>query len=47
MCVVDLYTDYEISDNIYSGMEYIVIAGLGFTASEGFTRKKNVNIEDN
>lgn len=36
---VDLFTDFEISENVYSGIEYIVIAGLGFTASEGFTGK--------
>ena len=38
--LVDLFTDFTISDNIYAGVEYIVIAGLGFTASEGFTKFK-------
>lgn len=38
--LVDLFTDFTISDNVYSGIEYIVIAGLGFTASEQFTKNK-------
>ena len=38
--LVDLFTDLTISDNVYSGIEYIVIAGLGFTASEQFTKNK-------
>jgi hypothetical protein len=38
--LVDLFTDFTISENLYSGVEYIVIAGLGFTASEGFTKFK-------
>jgi len=39
--IVDLFTDYTISDNVYSGVEYIVIAGLGFTASENFTNYRS------
>jgi hypothetical protein len=38
--LVDLFTDFTVSDNVYSGVEYIVIAGLGFTASEGFVNWK-------
>lgn len=38
--LVDLFTDFVISENVFAAMEYIVIAGLGFTASEGFTKKR-------
>lgn len=30
---------YDINPDIYSSMMYIVVAGLGFTASEKFTKK--------
>lgn len=44
--LVDLFTDLTISENVFSAMEYIVIAGLGFTATEGFTKgKKEVKAE--
>jgi hypothetical protein len=41
--LVDLFTSFTVSENIYSSIEYIVIAGLGFTASEGFTKWKAVS----
>ena len=41
--LVDLFTDFTISEDIYSGVEYIVIAGLGFTASERFVSWKKVS----
>lgn len=37
--IADLFWDYEVNANVYEGMMYIVIAGLGFTASEKFARK--------
>jgi hypothetical protein len=37
----DLFWDQTISEPLSTSMEYIVIAGLGFTASEKFA--KNVN----
>jgi len=30
---------YKVTPTIYESMMYIVIAGLGFTASEKFTKK--------
>ncbi len=39
--ICDLFWDLKVSENIYEGMMYIVIAGLGFTASEKFTKKEN------
>jgi len=39
--VCDLFWDLKVGENIYEGMMYIVIAGLGFTASEKFTKKEN------
>jgi len=43
MCTVafltELFTDYSVSKETYDSMMYIVIAGLGFTASEKFTKK--------
>lgn len=37
--LTELYTDYEVSVHTLDSMMYIVIAGLGFTASEKFTKK--------
>ncbi len=39
--ICDLFWDLKVGENIYEGMMYIVIAGLGFTASEKFTKKEN------
>lgn len=37
--MVDLFTDYETKPYLFDSMMYIVIAGLGFTASEKFAPK--------
>lgn len=37
--LVDLFTEYTISTELFDAMMYIVIAGLGFTASEKFTKR--------
>jgi hypothetical protein len=37
--MVDLLTDYEAKPALFDSMMYIVIAGLGFTASEKFAKK--------
>ena len=36
----DLFWGYKVSKESFEAMMYIVIAGLGFTASEKFTPKK-------
>jgi hypothetical protein len=41
--LVDLFTELTISEHIYAGVEYIVIAGLGFTASERFVSWKKAS----
>jgi hypothetical protein len=45
--LANLFFDFTIEDNIFEAMEWIVIAGLGFTASEGFTKKKDKKVEEN
>jgi len=35
----DLIWDYKVDKNVFESMMYIVIAGLGFTASEKFAKK--------
>lgn len=44
MCSVafmsELFTTYKVSKEAFDSMMYIVIAGLGFTASEKFTKKE-------
>ena len=44
LCAVDflteLYTGQKVGDHTFDSMMYIVIAGLGFTASEKFTKKE-------
>jgi len=45
MCIgflFNLFFGLTISENIYSAMEYIVIAGLGFTASERFSKTPTI-----
>ena len=37
--VVDLFTDYNITQSLFDSMMYITIAGLGVTASEKFAPK--------
>lgn len=37
---VDLFTHYKISPALFDSMMYIVIAGLGFTATEKFVKKE-------
>jgi len=37
--MVDLLTSYKVQAHLFDSMMYIVIAGLGFTASEKFASK--------
>jgi hypothetical protein len=37
--VADLFWEYNVSPNVFEGMIYIAIAGLGVTASEKFANK--------
>ncbi len=41
--MVDLFTDFETKPYLFDAMMYIVIAGLGFTASEKFAPKNKEN----
>ncbi len=41
----DLVWDMKVDPNVYEGMMYIVIAGLGFTASEKFSKQKKESSE--
>jgi hypothetical protein len=36
----DLFWDLDVKDVIFESMMYIVVAGLGFTASEKFSKNK-------
>jgi hypothetical protein len=48
--LANLFFDFKIDQQLFTSMEYIVIAGLGFTATEGFTKKKEKKaegVEDN
>ena len=38
--MVDLLTAYKAEPHLFDSMMYIVIAGLGFTASEKFAKKE-------
>lgn len=35
--MVDTFTEYDVNETLFESMMYIVIAGLGFTASENYT----------
>ena len=41
----DLFWDKKVDPNVYESMMYIVIAGLGFTASEKFAKKDKKETE--
>ena len=41
--MVDLFTQYETKQYLFDSMMYIVVAGLGFTASEKFAPKNKDN----
>ena len=41
--MVDLFTDLETKPFLFDSMMFIVIAGLGFTASEKFASKNKEN----
>lgn len=38
--IADLFFGLKVDENVYTSMEYIVIGGLGFTASEQFSKKR-------
>ncbi len=38
--MVDLFTQYKVTAALFDSMMYIVIAGLGFTATEKFVKKE-------
>jgi len=38
--IAELFWSYKVSTQTYESMMYIVIAGLGFTASEKFAKKE-------
>lgn len=40
--LVELFTEFSVSETTFNALEYIVIAGLGFTASERFISFKKV-----
>jgi|TARA_R110002020_G_scaffold95901_3_gene229798 hypothetical protein len=35
--VSNLFWDFTIDENIFNSLQWIVMAGLGFTAAEGFS----------
>lgn len=37
--IANLFFGYVIDEKLFDGMMYIAIAGLGFTASEKFSKK--------
>ena len=44
--ISNLYWDCTIEADIYESMKWIVIGGLGFTASEQFSKKNNDKPEE-
>lgn len=40
--IANLFWNLDIKDSIFEGMMYIAIAGLGFTASEKFSKSKDM-----
>lgn len=44
--LVDLFSNFTITQTLYDSMMWIVIAGLGFTASEKFAKSKDKEGEE-
>jgi hypothetical protein len=44
--VANLFWDYTIDENIFNSLQWIVMAGLGFTAAEGFSPNGEAPVED-
>ena len=43
--IADLFWDYKVDPNVFEGMMFIAIAGLGVTASEKFAKRKETKDE--
>ena len=41
--IADQFTLYKANEKLFDSIIYLVIAGLGFTASEKFAKKENSN----
>ena len=41
--MTDTFTQHKVNTELFDSMMYIVVAGLGFTASEKFTPKRKEN----
>jgi hypothetical protein len=41
--LADQFTQYKATQTLFDSVIYLVIAGLGFTASEKFAKKENKN----
>jgi hypothetical protein len=39
--IVDLFSDYTITDYVFEGLVWLAVAGLGFIASEKFAELLN------
>ena len=49
VCVYGFIADihgYQITPALFESMIYLVIAGLGFTASEKFSKRPEINIKE-
>jgi hypothetical protein len=45
--IADQFTEHKANNNLFDSVIYLVIAGLGFTASEKFAfKKENINEEE-
>ena len=45
--LTDIFTAYEVKKELFDSMIYLVIAGLGFTASEKFAGRNRNNYDYN
>ena len=42
----NLFWDFTIDDNLFESLQWIVMAGLGFTAAENFSPKPEEVVEE-
>jgi len=43
----NLFWDYDVKDSLFEALQWIVMVGLGFTASENFATKKQGDYHSN
>lgn len=41
IALVDLFSNFTVSDYVYEGLVFVILGGLGSTAAEAFSKRNN------